>query len=158
MADVASRIYGRVQITTDGWISYPDVIRKHLLGRLDYAVIHKIYSREEDLTDSDRRYSPPKCVAKHVKVRAGCPRRDRIDTCFVERANLTVRTFNRRFTRLCPGWSRKLENHRHSVALFAAAYNFCKIHSTLGTTPAHGHKITDHPWTIEELIQSATIC
>ena len=77
-------------------------------------------------------------------------------TSFVERVNWTVRTFNRRFTRLCGGFSRRLDNHRHAVALFVAAYNFCKVHGTLGTTPAHGAKITDRPWTVEELIEAAT--
>jgi hypothetical protein len=69
---------------------------------------------------------------------------------------LTVRTFNRRFTRLCLGWSRRLVNHRHSTALFVASYNFCKVHATLGITPAHGANLTDGPWTVERLIQEVT--
>jgi len=51
------------------------------------------------------------------------------------------------------GWSRKLVNHRRSVALFVTAYNFCKVHNTLGCTPAQGARITDHNWTVDELIQ-----
>jgi hypothetical protein len=67
-----------------------------------------------------------------------------------------VRHFNKRFARLGLGWSRKLENHRHSIALFVVAYNFCKVHSTLGCTPAVGAKLTDHTWSVEELIKEAT--
>jgi len=77
-------------------------------------------------------------IGTTIKLKAGNPRRDRICTSHVERANLSVRTFNRRFTRLCLGWSRKLENHRHAVAIFLAAHNFVKRHSTLGCTPAVG--------------------
>jgi hypothetical protein len=103
-----------------------------------------------------RRYSPAPFIGVTVKVKAGAPRRDRISTSFVQRLNLTVSTFNRRFTRLALGFSRKLENHRHAIALFVAAYNFCKVHSTVGTTPAVAAKLTDHPWTVEELLERAT--
>jgi len=78
---------------------------------------------------------------------------DKICTSHIERLNLSVRTFNRRFTRLCLGFSRKLSNHRYSVALFVVAYNFCKVHSTLGCTPAVGARLTDHVWTVEELVK-----
>jgi hypothetical protein len=70
---------------------------------------------------------------------------------------LSVRTFNRRFTRLSLGWSRKLNYHRHAVALFVAAHNFVKKHSTLKTTPAVAAGLTDHAWSIGELIDAATI-
>jgi hypothetical protein len=70
--------------------------------------------------------------------------------------NFSVRHFNKRFARLGLGWARKLENHKHAISLFIAANNFCKVHNTLGTTPAHGVGITDRPWTIEELIERVT--
>lgn len=103
--------------------------------------------------EAARRYSPPRCTGVKVRIQAGAPRQDRINTSFVERSNLTVRHFNKRFARLGLGWSRKLENHKHAISLFIAAYNFCKVHSTLGCTPAVGLKLTDHVWTIEELVQ-----
>jgi len=43
-----------------------------------------------------------------------------------------------------------------AISLFAAVFNFCKIHGTLGATPAHGAGIADGPWTIEKLIGEAT--
>ena len=159
IADVEQRISGRIQITTDGFSAYPEIIRRYLLYRLDYAVMQKLYGSEQpDSANPNRRYSPPACTGVNVQILAGEPRPDRICTSFVERANLSVRHFNKRFARLGLGWSRKLENHRYAISLFIAAYNFCKIHGTLGTTPAHGAKITDRPWTIEELIDRATIC
>jgi len=69
-----------------------------------------------------------------------------------------VRHFNKRFARLGLGYSRKLTNHRNAISLFVCAYNFCKVHSTLGCTPAVGVKLTDHNWAIEELIEAATKC
>ena len=165
VADLAERVPGVVQITCDGWKAYPDTIRAHLLGRLNLAVMQKIYGsvNGRDILDPleawnklnmvDRRYSPPKCTGVRLKTIAGEPDVDKICTSHIERLNLSVRTFNRRFTRLCPGWSRKLTNHRYSVALFVVAYNFCKVHQTLGCTPALGARLTDHNWTIEELVK-----
>jgi IS1 family transposase len=158
--DLASRVSDIVQITCDAFRPYPAVIRKHLLYRLNLAVMQKIYKTPDgrftddlDVIDPLRRYSPPRCVGVKLEIRAGDPDVDKITTSHVERLNLSVRTFNRRFTRLCLGYSRKLANHRYSVALFVAAYNFCKRHSTLGCSPAVGQKLTDHTWTVAELVQ-----
>jgi len=157
IADVEQRIAGRIQITTDGWQPYPEIIRRYLLPRLNYAVMQKIYGPQNpNDIDPNRRYSPPKCTGVRVEIVAGVPRKDRINTSFVERTNLTVRHFNKRFARLGLGWSRKLDNHKAAISLFVAVFNFCKVHNTLGTTPAHGAEITDGPWTIERLIEEAT--
>jgi hypothetical protein len=67
--------------------------------------------------------------------------------------NLSVRLFNRRFTRLTLGYSKKLENLKHSVALLVAHFNFCRVHSAVGQTPAQACGLADHQWTIEELMQ-----
>lgn len=154
--DLSSRFGGKIQITTDGFIPYPTVIRKHLLGRLDYAVLIKHYGTTPGEVEASRRYSPAPFVGIERSIKAGAPRHDRICTSHVERSNLTVRHFNKRFARLGLGWSRKLANHKASVSVFVATYNLCKVHSTLGCTPAAGAKLTDHAWPIEELIERAT--
>jgi hypothetical protein len=58
----------------------------------------------------------------------------------------------RRFTRLTNGFSKKIEMHMHSVALHFAHYNFCKVHQTLRVTPAMEAGLTDHVWSIEQLV------
>jgi IS1 family transposase len=153
--DVAKRIAGRVQITTDGWDAYPDAIRRYLLDRLDYAVLIKQYAKTPGEIEAKRRYSPAPFVGVTTRTIEGSPRRDRICTSHVERANLSVRHFTKRFARLGLGWSRKLDNHKAAISLFAAAHNFVKVHSTLGCTPAVGIKLTDHTWTVEELLKEA---
>jgi hypothetical protein len=77
-----------------------------------------------------------------------------ISTSFVERQNLSMRMGMRRFTRLTNGFSKKLENHGHAVALYFMHYNFCRVHKTLRVTPAMEAGLTDHVWTIEELIST----
>jgi transposase-like protein/IS1 family transposase len=159
IADVAERIVGRVQITTDSFRPYQQIVRKHLLGRLDFATMQKLYAVPYNIkAEAARRYAPAQCTGVKIRIQAGVPRADRINTSYVERSNLTVRHFNKRFARLGLGYSRKLSNHRYAVALFAAAYNFCKVHSTLGCTPAVGLKLTNETWTIEKLIEEATRC
>jgi hypothetical protein len=58
----------------------------------------------------------------------------------------------RRFTRLTNGFSKKLENLKAAVAVFMAWYNFCRVHQTLRVTPAMEAGLTDHVWTISELL------
>ena len=80
--------------------------------------------------------------------------RKKICTSHAERGNLGVRLFNRRFARLTLGYSKKIENHRHAVAIFVAHFNFCRKHSAHGQTPAQAAGLTDHVWTVAELLNS----
>lgn len=75
-----------------------------------------------------------------------------ISTSYAERSNLTMRMSMRRFTRLTNGFSKKVENHAHSVALFAMYYNFVRLHKTLRTTPAMAASITKRLWEIGDII------
>lgn len=78
------------------------------------------------------------------------PGEARISTSHVERVNLTVWMHLRRFTRLTNAFSKKVENHAHSVTLHYVYYNFAKIHQTLRITPAMEAGIADHVWSIEK--------
>ena len=53
---------------------------------------------------------------------------------------------------LTNGFSKKLENHGHMVALYFFHYNFIRIHQTLCVTPAMEAGITDHVWSLEEMV------
>ncbi len=89
----------------------------------------------------------------------GCPkplRSGRLSTSYVERSNLTLRMQSRRFTRLTNAFSKKLRNHKAAVALYVTWYNFCWVHEALRVTPAMALGVTDHIWTIGELIEAAT--
>jgi len=156
VTDVANRIAGRVQITSDSYRPYQSVVKRHLGARTDFATMQKIYAIPFGASgEYGRRYSPPICTGVKVRIQVGSPEKDKISTSFVERANLSVRHFNKRFARLGLSWSRKLTNHKHAVSLFVAAHNFCKVHGTLGTTPAQAIGLTQETWTIERLISEA---
>ena len=155
IGSLAKRITGRVQITTDGWHAYPSCIARNFWGRTDYAMLQKMY-KGDPWKDTERKYSPAPFIGIRIEPILGWPKPHGICTSHIERANLTVRTFNRRFTRLCLGYSKKAQNHRLAVALFVAHYNFCKAHAAHKLTPAHAHKLTDHKWTTQELIEQIT--
>lgn len=66
--------------------------------------------------------------------------------------NLQIRMGMRRFTRLTNGHSKKVENHRHALAVFFMYYNFARIHQTLRVTPAMQAGVADHVWSVEEIV------
>jgi hypothetical protein len=81
----------------------------------------------------------------------GDPDYKHISTSFVERQNLNMRMSMRRFTRLTNGFSKKVENHAHAIALHFMYYNFVRIHKTLKVTPAMQAGLTKRLWNIEDL-------
>lgn len=85
----------------------------------------------------------------------GNPDVKHISTCYVERQNLTMRMSMRRFTRLTNGFSKKIENHEHAVALHYMHYNFGRIQKALRVTPAMQAGVSDHVWSLEEIVALA---
>jgi IS1 family transposase len=148
MEDCASRISNRVQITTDGHKGYLEAVESAFGADIDYAMLQKIYGAP---AENETRYSPATCIGCDMKVVSGDPDPKHVSTSYVERQNLTMRMQIRRFTRLTNAFSKKVDNHRHSVALHYMFYNFCRIHQTLRCTPAMEAGLTDHVWSLEEL-------
>jgi IS1 family transposase len=149
MEDCAARIAGRHQITTDAHKPYLAAVKKAFGGDADYAQLHKIYGAPEA---AEARYSPATCIGCESKTVSGVPDPAHASTSYVERQNLNMRMGMRRFTRLTNAFSKKVENHGHAVALYFAFYNFVRVHQTLRVTPALEAGLTDHVWSVEELI------
>ncbi len=151
MRDLAPRLNHRIQLTTDGLAAYRDAVALAFPGRnaIDYAMLVKQYGTEEV---GAGRYSPPICIGAKKKTIQGNPDPDHISTSYVERQNLTMRMRMRRFTRLTNGFSKKLENLGHSIALHFMHYNFVRRHQTLHITPAMAAGVTDRLWSLEDVI------
>jgi IS1 family transposase len=148
MQDCASRIVGRVQVTTDGHRAYLEAVEGAFGMDCDYAQLQKLFGAA---SENETRYSPARVIGVDMKIVSGNPDPLHVSTSYVERQNLTMRMHMRRFTRLTNGFSKKVENHAHSVALHYMFYNFCRIHQTLKVTPAMEAKLADHVWSLEEL-------
>jgi IS1 family transposase len=153
MLDLASRINGRFQLTTDGFRQYLLAAEFAFGGDIDYALLQKTYASGGF---HPNRYSPPRLTGATRVTVSGTPDPRHISTSHVERQNLTMRMHMRRFTRLTNGFSKKVEMHAHAVALHFAYYNFCKIHQTLRVTPAMEAGLSDHPSEIAELVALLT--
>jgi len=149
MQDCASRITNRVQVTTDGHKAYLQAVEDAFGADIDYAQLQKIYGAP---LENETRYSPARCIGCDMKVVSGKPDPKHVSTSYVERQNLSMRMSIRRFTRLTNAFSKKVENHAAAVALWFMFYNFCRIHQTLRVTPAMEAGLSDHVWSIQELI------
>lgn len=148
--DLASRLASRVQLTTDGLKVYLTAVENSFGADIDYAILIKTYESSQEET----RYSPAVCTSCERQKIMGDPDPKHISTSYVERQNLTMRMAMRRFTRLTNAFSKKVENHAYQVALHFMHYNFCRIHTTLRVTPAMQAGVSDHVWSIEEMLQT----
>lgn len=153
LADLRDRMDAahRFQLTTDGFVFYRNGVEEIFAGQADFAQMIKLYG-DYGQHDAAGRYSPSPMIETIVKIRDGRPDPKHISTSFVERQNLTIRMAIRRFTRLTNAFSKKLDNHKAACALHFAYYNFCRIHKSLRVTPAMEAGITNHIWSLREML------
>jgi transposase-like protein/IS1 family transposase len=142
----------RFQITTDGFAPYRNAIPDTLGDRCDFAMLIKVYRAS---SEGEARYSPAEVQSVEVVPVMGQPDPERICTSIIERSNLSLRMGLRRFTRLTNGFSKKWENHWAAVSLWYTFYNFCRVHKSLRVTPAMAAGISDHVWSVRELLEAA---
>ena len=149
MADLASRLKHRPQLTTDGHKVYINAVEDAFGATVDYAMLVKLYGVSPE---AETRYSPAECIGCREQAIQGNPDPRHISTSYAERANLTMRMSLRRFTRLTNAFSKKVENHAAAVALHFMHYNFCRIHQTLRVTPAMAAGVTSKLWSVEDIV------
>jgi len=154
IADLASRLFNRVQLTTDNHRAYLQAVEESFGGGIDYAMLYKIYGLDTS-QGLPKRYSPAKCLGVYPTQIEGNPDPKHISTSFVERQNLTMRMQMRRFTRLTNAFSKKVENLAHAVSLHFMYYNFARVHRSLRVTPAMEAGVANHVWTLEEIAKLA---
>jgi transposase-like protein/IS1 family transposase len=159
LVDVERSTRGRIQLSTDGFKPYPSAVQLAFAEReVDHGTLVKEYATKAD----DHRYSPGEVIGTVKNACCGSPDKDKICTSHVERHNLQMRMQNRRLTRLTNAFSKKWSNHDAALGLYFAEYNFVRPHGTLTkraegikTTPAMAAGLTDHPWTLLELLEAA---
>jgi transposase-like protein/IS1 family transposase len=161
LVDVERSTRGRIQISTDAFRFYRKAVQLAFSEReVDHATLIKEYAYRGE----DTRYSPGEVIGTKKAACCGNPDPDAICTSHVERHNLSMRMQNRRLTRLTNAFSKKWANHDAALGLYFAVYNFVRPHGTLTkdaperqkTTPAMAAGVTDHPWTMLELLQAAS--
>jgi IS1 family transposase len=154
IADLRQRVIGLPEISTDGFLPYKNAIRAEFGNRVAHGVVNKTYSVTHiGMKEAARRYSPAQVIAVEYDVVSGVPAN--ISTSYVERSNLSIRMGMKRFARLSNGFSKKIDQHCAAISLYVAHYNLCRVHESLRQTPAMALGVTDHVWTIAELIEAA---
>lgn len=156
MQNLASRLAACVQLTTDGLMAYLSAVESAFgWNGVDYATLVKLYGQAPD---GQRRYGPPEIVGIEEHWVMGTPLAEHVSTSFVEPQNLTMRMNIRRLTRLTSGFSKKIENHGHAIALHYMYYNFWRSHETLAkakggikTSPAMAAGVANHLWRLSEI-------
>lgn len=152
MQDVAGRLRNRIQLTTDGHKMYLSAVEDAFGGDIDYSMLVKIYGSS---AERDTRYSPGVCKGCLQLPVVGDPDPKHVSTSYIERQNLNVRMNIRRFTRLTNAFSKKVENHAHSLALFHMHHNFVRVHQSLRVTPAMEAGLTTRVWSIQDIVELA---
>ena len=147
MQDLRRRLAGRVQISTDGLPSYT-------------KVTPTVFHQEVDFAQVVKQYEKSKYIGADITRVCGNPKMEHVSTTLMERHNLTTRMSLRRYTRKTNAHSKKMEHHSYALSLYFVWYNFCRIHSTIDTTPAIQAGLVSHvndmQW-ILELIRAQEI-
>ena len=151
--DVRRRVLGNPEISTDGYAPYIRAVDEAFDGAASHGIVDKQEVIIAKGPDADRYYAKQVLMKVERTAISGAPRH--ISTSFIERQNLTLRMSQRRLTRLSNGFSKKFENHCAAVALYVAHYNFCRVHEALRITPAMQLGVTDHVWSVRELVAAA---
>jgi len=150
MDDLASRLAGSIQLTTDGHHVYLDAVAGAFGKNIDYAMLVKLYG-EDAGAGPERKYSPNECVGARKEPITGMPDWHHISTSHVERMNLSIRMGMRRFTRLTNAFSKKIDNHIYALSLYFVFYNFVKTHKAHRMSPAMAAGVTDKLWSMEDI-------
>lgn len=161
MQDLKERVPDKFTLSTDGfaaYLGYKGAVFQTFRRSIDYGTEVKVYGPTTGVQSptgrASTRFNPVICKRVYRNIQIGEPDPKDINTSRVERLNLSARLFNRRLTRLTLGYSKKLDNLKHSIALLVVFNNWCRVHSTLKKTPAMAQGLTDRVWTLGELLST----
>jgi hypothetical protein len=160
LQDLRTRVQPGFALTSDcyhGYVGKRDRGNvKYVFGTHDitYATEMKVWGKQLTPQLAPTRYfQPMKVIGIKRQQRIGQQDLRESTICHAERTNLSVRTFTRRFTRCTIGYSKKLANLRHAVAMFLFHFNFVRKHSAHGKTPAMAAGITERVWSVADLLK-----
>ena len=150
--DLATRVSGRVQITSDQLNSYLFAVPQVFGERVDYAQEHKIFrkSRVEGHEWLKQRVNP--LVGVERAAITGKPDLRTSTVCHIERFFLTMRQGNKRCARKTLAYSKSWGNHALAASLTIFIYNMVRVHESLKTTPTVALGVAAKRWTLEQVV------
>lgn len=150
--DLANRITGRVQITSDQLPSYRYTVPSAFEGRADYAQEHKLFQKinVDGPHWQTMRVNP--LVGVERRRISGSPDLRTSTVCHMERFFLTMRQGNKRCARKTLAYSKSWDNHALTASVHIFIYNMVRVHESLKTTPAIKLGIAAKRWTLEDVV------
>lgn len=145
--ELADRLANRMRLTIDAHKTYLEAAERASTPDMDYATLIKLYGKPVR-KDVERRYNLEQCTWTDKRI---VPM-ELHSMNFVEQQNLSMRTKIKPFTHQNKSLSRKVESHMHAISLHFMYYNFCRIDKHLRVTPAMEAGISDHAWSLEEVV------
>jgi IS1 family transposase len=156
MADLASRLNNRIQLSSDALAAYFDAVELAFGADIDYSHVVKSYVNDVGQYTPERKYSSPEVTKVSKYAVSGHPNLARANTSYIERLNATTRLHAKRLNRLTLAFSKKRENFEAAIALHFAAYNFVRTHNSLKMTPAMAAGIERDFWSWGDLLEAAS--
>lgn len=153
LSDVRNRVSGAPLITTDSYPAYKRAVAEVFGSDVKHVRLKKEFKSVWDRETGDRQVRVT--LMEKVPQRSNISERDiaLASTSHNERHNASIRNYVSRFQRQTYGFSKTVENHRHSQDIYAAYYNFVKEHRSLGSeTPAMRAGVADRLWSFNDLI------
>src|SRR6266571_4492727 len=158
-------------VCTDGLVSYIRAIRESFRDPVHTGTGGRPRLRAWRnvlIAQVVKRYERRRVVATERRIVDGTPARVEtlrrrsqgegvINTAYIERLNAAFRERLAPLARRCRALARQTLTLEHGMYLVGTVYNFCTPHASLahakgGTTPAMAAGITDHRWTVQELL------
>ena len=141
----------RIQVSTDGWHGYQYGVPFALGRNIDFGMLIKKYAASQ----TETRYSPATIIAAEKVPVFGNPDEDKICTSHIESLNQKIRMHLKRFCRLTAAHSKSIDHHIAMQNIFFCWYNFCRKHSTIGTTPAIAAGVAKRTLSLQMILEAA---
>ena len=164
-ATILAELYHKmVPVAPTGKCGRPKNPQRIIDPDLDYATVHK--------TRENGRVTEVSCrvifgTEESVERRLVNSPSSKINTSYVERSNLDWRLWDAHLVRKSPTVARSIRWLKAKFAICVSFYNLIRPHGTLSRgqdrvfrpkTPAMAANITDHLWSISELLEYAVSC
>lgn len=134
--DLAARLNGRVQVTTDPLNNYRFAIPEAFGDRVDFAQETKMYLSSKVPAHEWVKFRVNPLVGVEREAIVGKPNLRTATVCHAERYFLTTRQNNKRLARKTLAYSKRWDNHALMASVQTFIYNMVRKHESLGTTPA----------------------
>lgn len=151
--DLASRVVGEVQVTTDPLASYNLAIPVAFGSRLHWATETKVFEKDKAPGHEWVKYRVNPLVTVERKAVVGKPNLRKATVSHTERLFLTVRQQNKRCARKTLAYSKRWDHHAAMISVLLFVYNWVRRHESTKQTPAQVLGVADKRWTMEDVVR-----